>query len=86
MLFPIPWTGRHSMVRFTIRTDHGDQRITLDNSFKSFDVKPPASTTEDQMDVFIEFLNAAGVPDSGAIVLKTKARPRRGKPSCNSPT
>lgn len=81
MLFQIPWTKRHSMVRFTVRSELGDEHITLDNSFKSLDVRPPAGISEDQVDVFIEFLNDAGVADSGAIVLKTKARQRRGKPN-----
>lgn len=79
MLFNIPWTKRHSMVRFTVRTALGDQHITLDDSFKSLEVKPPPGVSEDQMDVFIQFLTEGGVADAGAIVLKTKARPRRGK-------
>jgi hypothetical protein len=66
--------------RLTIRSGQWESTVTLDDLTTSVDCKLPSSVKEDEVDAFVRYIEPSGqLAPFDAIVLKTKARPRKGR-------
>jgi hypothetical protein len=79
MIFNIPKSDKHSLVRVTARTSRGPQWSCVacqDNSLATFEFDLPNEINVDDLEVFVEFLLNSGEVDQqvGATVLKTMKR------------
>lgn len=74
MKLSVPKSDQNPQVRITVKVDDWITTTTLDDSYADFECQLPPPFSEDDAEVFAEFLGATGEVDRtiGTIVLKTR--------------